>query len=197
MCLPFLRGAIPTLCGALAQPTTLGNVPPVVAQAVSTIVLALLGASGVAKLFDPDPTAGAMRAAHLPAGRSIVRLLALLEIASALAGLAFGGYWVSGALVLYLGFTLFTAAAVRGRIPVQSCGCFGREDTPPSVAHVLYNALAVVALAVVLVTDQGTVPWAGPLGEVVLYLGFGLIGGFLSYLLLSELPRTLSSAGPG
>ena len=113
-----------------------------VASAFSTIALLLLAASGVSKAIDPDPTRGALQAAGLPSSAPVARLLGIFEVLAAAAALTMGGWWVAPAALLYLGFTGFTLAAVRHQIPVQSCGCFGREDTPPAVVHVVYNAIA-------------------------------------------------------
>ena len=165
-----------------------------VAAAFSTIALALLAASGVSKVIDPEPTRGAMKAAGLPSNALAVRLLGLLEVLAAAAALTLGGWWAAPSALLYLGFAWFTFSAVRQRIPVQSCGCFGREDTPPTVIHVAYNSLATVALAVLVATGAEPVPWSGSIGDLAMFLGFGLVGGYLSYLLLAQLPRTLGLA---
>lgn len=165
-----------------------------VAAAFSTIALVLLTASGVSKAIDPDPTRGAMKAAGLPSSMLLARLLGVLEVLAAATAITLGGWWAAPSALLYLGFTWFTWAAVRRRIPVQSCGCFGREDTPPTVVHVVYNSAATIALAVLVVSGGDAVPWSGPLPEVALFLGFGLVGGYLSYLLLAQLPRTLGLA---
>ncbi len=166
-----------------------------VASAFSTIALLLLAASGVAKVVDPNPTRGAMKAAGLPSSAMIARLLGAVEIIASVVGLALGAWWIAPAALLYVGFTWFTLAAVRRRIPVQSCGCFGREDTPPSVIHVIYNVISVTALSVLVVTGAEPVPWSSQVEDLVLFLGFGMVGAYLSYLLLARLPSTLSLAG--
>ena len=163
----------------------------VVAQAVSTVALVLLAASGVTKLLDPDPTTGAMTAARLPSSRRVSRGLGLLELAAAGAGLVLAGVWPVVGATLYTGFFLFTLVALHRRLPIQSCGCFGREDTPPTVLHVGFNAISAAALAYLAVLAAPAVPWTGPPAEVALYLAFGLIGAYLSYLVLAQLPRTL------
>ncbi len=193
----MVRGASTRLHGypVFARAPALTTLPPVLAQAVSAVALTLLAASGIAKLADPDPTVGAMRAARLPSSRLISRSLALVEILTALAGLVWGGVWLVGALGLYVGFTLFTFMAVQRKIPVQSCGCFGKDDTPPTWAHVVFNGLSSLALGYLIVVNQAPVPWSEPVGEVLLYSVFGLIGAYLSYLLLAQLPRTLGMAG--
>ncbi len=165
-----------------------------VAQGISTIALVLLAASGVSKALDPDPTRGALKAARLPSSSPAVVLLGVVEVLAAIVGIVIGGWWLAPAAILYLGFSGFTFAAVRGRIPVQSCGCFGREDTPPTALHIVYNLIATAALGYLAVTDRSAVPWAGPAVELALYLAFGLIGGYLSYLVLARLPQTLALA---
>ncbi|MGH8916076.1 MAG: MauE/DoxX family redox-associated membrane protein [Acidimicrobiia bacterium] len=162
-----------------------------VAQAVSAVALVLLVASGWAKLVDPDPTRGAMKAARLPSSRLVSRVLGLTEIVAAIAGLALGTKWLALAALLYLGFAVFTTAAVRRRLPIQSCGCFGRADTPPTNIHVTFNIVATVALAYLAIATRQVMPWEGPPLELALYLSFSLIGAYLAYLVLSQLPRTL------
>jgi hypothetical protein len=168
----------------------------VVAQGITTIALVLLAASGVSKAVDPNPTRGALKAARLPSSRAAVVVLGVLEVVAAVAGIVAGGRWLAGAAALYLGFSLFTLAAVRGRIPVQSCGCFGREDTPPTALHIAYNVSATAALGYLVVTGQPAVPWSNSGVEIALFLGLSLIGAYLSYLVLSQLPRTLSMLNP-
>lgn len=162
--------------------------------AVSAISLALLGASGVAKIIDPAPTTGALRAARLPSSDSVSRAIGVFEIAAATLGLALGGVALAAAALAYLAFTLFTLAALRGRIPLQSCGCFGRDDTPPSRIHVVYNAVATIALTWLAVSGAGAVPWDAGWLEVSLFLVFAGIGAYASYLLLARLPATLQAA---
>lgn len=161
------------------------------AQAVAAIALGLLAASGLAKLVDPEPTTGAMRSARLPASNSITYALGVVEMVLAAAALVSGGPGLLGAAVLYGGFTVFTFAATRKRIPVQSCGCFGRDDTPPSLIHVVFNLSATVTLLVLAAAGTGPIDWALPALQLVLYLGFAAMGVYLSYLLLSRLPQLL------
>jgi hypothetical protein len=164
----------------------------VVAQGITTIALVLLAASGVAKALDPNPTRGALKAVRLPSSSAAVVLLGVLEVLSAIVGIAVGGRWLAPAAALYLGFALFTVAAVRGNLPVQSCGCFGREDTPPTVIHIVYNLAATAAIGFLALTGGAAVPWSAPSMEIALFLGFSMIGGYLSYLLLAQLPQTLA-----
>lgn len=162
-----------------------------VAQAVATIALGLLGASGVAKLIDPEPTTGAMASARLPSSASISRMLGVAEVVAATLGLVDGGITVAPAMLLYLAFGVFTLSGLRDRIPLQSCGCFGREDTPPTWIHVAYNLVSAVALAVILVVDGSPIDWRMGTVELLLYLGFAVLGVYASYLLMTRLPQLL------
>ncbi len=163
----------------------------------SHLCAALLLISGGTKLVDPDPTTGAMRAAGLPASRWVVAGLGLWEIVAGSAALAVGGVLGGSALfVTYAGFAGFIVFALANRLPIQSCGCFGRVDTPPSPAHVAVNVLAAGSGLWLAFTGGGDLfstlddqPLAG-----VPYLGFVAMGVFALYLLLAELPRTLALA---
>lgn len=171
----------------VGRPT--GTLPEVVAPAIAAIALFLLAASGVAKLIDPEPTTGAMRAAGLPASNPVSYLFGMAEIGVASLALVFGGMGVILAAILYAAFSIFTIAAVRRQIPVQSCGCFGREDTPPSLLHVSFNIAATIALLTSTVLDLSPIDWAMPAVDVALYVAFALLGAYSSFLLLTRLPQ--------
>jgi uncharacterized membrane protein YphA (DoxX/SURF4 family) len=166
----------------------------VIAQAFAAIALGLRAVAGIAKLTDPDPTSGALEAARLPAGRSLARAIGIIEVLSATLGLAIGGLTVLPAAVLYLGFTLFTLSSVLNRRPIQSCGCFGRDDTPPSSVHVVYNSVATLLLGYVVIADIPVIRWSASSFELLAYLGYAAIGAYASYLLLSVMPQTLKVA---
>lgn len=158
-------------------------------QAVAAIAVALLGASGIAKLADPDPTTGAMQAAGLPSSTVVSRLLGLAEIVVAAGALVAGGPWLLAGAGLYAGFALFALYAVRRELPIQSCGCFGRDDTPPTTTHVAFNAAAAIALVSSALLEMPIVPWTVPLEELLLYLAFTILGAMASYLMLSRLAQ--------
>ena len=170
-----------------------GTLPWVVAQAIAAIALGLLGASGVAKLVDPAPTTGAMGEAGLPSSNVLSRLLGVVEVAAAVLGLAVGGVAVLAGALLYIGFVIFTFGALRKRIPLASCGCFGRDDTPPSVLHVVYNGVAALALLVLPLLRTDPIDWSMATYEILLYVAFASIGGYVSYLLLALLPRLMAT----
>ena len=155
---------------------------------------ALLLVSGGAKLADPAPTAGALRVAGIFSSNGAVYTLAVAEIATGVASLIGGGSWGGWPLAaLYGGFGIFVAVALRRRLPISSCGCFGKADTPPSILHVLLNVAGVgggvwagLRSSPSLVSVLGDQPLAG-----LLYLGFLAAGTYAAYLLLTALPVLL------
>lgn len=156
----------------------------------------LLAAGGLLKAVRPDDTAGALRAFGIPVGGWGVRVLGALEAGIALWALIAGAR-IAAALVAasYAAFAGFVWSAARRSLPIASCGCFGRVDTPPSAVHLGLNlAAAVVALGVAIVggaafadvvADQ---PLAGVPYTVTLVVGTGL-----AFVALTSLPRVLAA----
>ena len=159
-------------------------------SAISAVGLFLLAASGLSKLADWTQTSGSLESARLPSGRAVVSLLGIVEVVAALVGLAIGGRWLIPATLLYLGFAAFTAWALRLEVPLQSCGCFGRGDTPPTTIHLAYNLVVAAALALASLGSFALVDLDRPIIEVFSSLAFSGIGAYLSYLLLAVLPTT-------
>jgi len=155
---------------------------------------ALLLVSGGAKLADPASTSGALRVAGLVSGSGVVYTLAVAEIATGAFSLLSGGALAGwGMAALYGGFGLFVAFALRRRIPISSCGCFGKVDTPPSIVHLFLNGAglasgvwAALSLSPSLVSVLSDQPLAG-----LPYLAFLAAGTYAAYLLLTALPLLL------
>jgi hypothetical protein len=160
------------------------------------VVAALLALAGGLKVIRPAPTAGALRAMRLPSSLPIVRLLGLGEVAI---GIAAAITFAPPLLVLlaaaYLAFAAFVSAALSANTPLQSCGCFGRTDTPPSNVHVALNlASAGAAFAAALTGTSGLdvtlsdQPWNAI--PFVLLVGISV---YLCVLIATVLPQTLGS----
>ncbi len=95
------------------------------------------------KLVRPGPAAGALAALHVPAAPATARLMGAAELIAGSAALVVGGR--AAALVVggfYVVFAGFVAAAMSGRVQVASCGCFGREDAPPGMTHLVIDLVA-------------------------------------------------------
>lgn len=115
----------------------------------------LLIIAGAHKVVDPWPAANALAQAGRRVDRRAVQVGAAAETALGAAFVVFGGRPLAVAVaVVYGAFAVFVAHALRVGVD-GSCGCFGREDTPPSWLHVVVNV--GVATAAVLYAS-GSVP---------------------------------------
>jgi hypothetical protein len=159
------------------------------------VLTALLALAGAFKVRRPAATVGALRAMHLPSRPGLVRALGAIEVVLGVAALVTGARaWLALAAAAYLAFAAFVAAALLSGSPLQSCGCFGQRDTPPSVVHLALNVTAAVVLLIAaagelpkpvdVLADQ---PWhAAP------FLLLVLISVQLCYLVLTALPAVLT-----
>ena len=158
---------------------------------IAVVVLAL---GGMFKAVSPGDTATALRGAGLPGWPVLVRAGGVFEIAVAVFALATGNR-AAAALVLvsYLAFTGFVAVALKRELPISSCGCFGKADTPPSILHLVVN-LAAAAAALAVMIDPGVaiadVVAVQPLGGAP-FLVLVATGVSLTFLTLTRLPRLL------
>ncbi len=116
----------------------------------------LLTAAGALKAYDPVNTVGALRRAGIPVPPIVVRIGGALEVAIGIAAIITGGA-VAAALVAvsYLLFTGFVVFALVRHLPIGSCGCFGKIDTPPSLVHVVLNVGAIVTATAVALGPGG------------------------------------------
>jgi hypothetical protein len=134
----------------------------VIAALVGAAALLLLGA-GAAKVAEPTRTAGALAALGWPATTMVVRAGAAAEAVLGAATLVIGGRVLSAAVAAsYVGFTAFVIAALRSGVPVGTCGCFGRPDTPPRAHHAVVDAVLALAAAVATVVGAEPAVDAGP-----------------------------------
>jgi hypothetical protein len=118
------------------------------------VVSALLALAGGMKLAQPAPTAGALRAMRLPSSVALVRLLGAVELAIGVgAGVTLSPSLLVLLAAMYLAFAAFVTAALAANRPLQSCGCFGKADTPPSRVHLGLNVVAAVVALVAAVTE--------------------------------------------
>lgn len=159
-----------------------------------TIAVALLALGGAFKAASPADTATALRGVGLPGWPLLVRLGGVLEMAVAVVALATGGRAAAALVAIsYLGFAGFVAVALARGVPIATCGCFGKADTPPSVVHLVIN-LGAAAAALAVVVDPGValadVVADQPL-EGVPYLLLVATGVYLTFVALTRLPRLL------
>ncbi len=153
---------------------------------------ALLALGGAAKLVQPSPTAQALRAVGWPSHPVVVRVMGLTEAVIGV-GAAVTAHPLAAAAVgaAYLGFTGFVVLAMARGSALESCGCFGKVDTPPSVAHIIVDVGAAGIAALVafepmagtrtLLSAQPAAGW-----PLILWVGVTV---YLLYLTLTALPR--------
>jgi len=161
------------------------------------VVAALLALAGAQKLVDPIMTVGALRALHLPSSPLLVRAGSAVELALAVGALTVGGavlWWLVAAS--YLAFGAFVVAALRHGTMIGSCGCFGREDTPPHATHVVLNALlAALAGAVAVRSPAAPVEALGDHpGSAVVVVSLAAVALWALRAAYVDLPRALAAA---
>jgi hypothetical protein len=154
----------------------------------------LLVCAGAMKVVDPAMTAGALRALRLPSSKLLVRAGAGAELVLGLLAVTVGWpvlWWLVAAS--YVAFAAFVMVALRAGTMLGSCGCFGREDTPPHPTHVMLNVALAATAVVAAVRDVGA-----PLdaivddpGEGSVVLALSLLAVALLYAAYVDLPRAL------
>jgi hypothetical protein len=155
----------------------------------------LLVAAGVAKGVAPQAAAGALRAMHLPSQLVLVRALGTVEVLLGVWVLYSGSAPAAFALGLfYLGFAVFVIVALARRLPIGSCGCFGKDDTPPTWIHVAFDLVGVAVAGIATLRPIGNpTAWLDSLApHAVGYLIVTSAVLLFSYILLAELPKTMA-----
>ena len=160
---------------------------------VSALLLVLAGAQ---KLLDPTMTVGALRAMRLPSSPGLVRVGSAAELALGASAVAVGGavlWWLVAAS--YVAFGAFVVAALRRGTMLGSCGCFGREDTPPHPSHVVLDgALAVLAATIAVRSPESVLEALGDHpGTAAGVLALSAVALYLLYAAFVELPRALAA----
>jgi hypothetical protein len=154
----------------------------------------LLVLAGAPKLTDPMPLVRALRSARLPASRSLVRVLAALEVVVGVGAIVQPSRLTATAVAAsYLAFTAFVALVLgRGGV-LGSCGCFGRPDTPPTRVHLAVTAFFSVAAGALVVSPPESV-WGSASVQLGVLVGFAALIGWLAYLVMAVLPTTTPAA---
>jgi len=163
------------------------------------VAAALLAVAGAQKLLDPAMTVGALRALRLPSSPALVRTGSAAELALGVGALTVGGaalWWLVA--LSYVAFAGFVVAALRAGTMIGSCGCFGREDTPPHWSHVALNLALGALTAATAVTAAGPPldALADHPGDAVPAVALAVVALGLLWAAFVELPRTLAASRP-
>jgi hypothetical protein len=163
------------------------------------VAATLLVAAGAMKVVDPVNTVGALRRAGLPVHPLVVRVGGGVEVAigvvAVLTGAALPALLVAAS---YAAFTGFVVVALVRHLPIGSCGCFGKTDTPPSVLHVVVNGGAIVS-AVAVALGPG-----GGIGDVLAdqpllglpFLALVAIATYAAFIALTLVPQLRALEAP-
>jgi hypothetical protein len=158
------------------------------------VAAVLLAGAGVAKAWDPATTVGALRAAGLAVPPVGVRIAGGVEAVVALAAASTGAPVLAALVALsYLAFTGFVVFALVRHIPIGSCGCFGKVDTPPSGLHVVINLAAAGSAVAVALGDGGGL--ASVLGDQpmagVPFVVLVAVGAYAAFAALTVVPQLM------
>lgn len=151
--------------------------------------------AGIAKIARPSATATALRALRIPSPIHGTRLLGTAEVIVAVAAIVNGSPILWSLVTLsYAAFTAFILWALRDGTILGSCGCFGREDTPPTPGHAAFNAAAATVAGLAIADPVRLSDFEGSSFEAVLLATLVLVGATAAVAALTELPRTLALA---
>lgn len=156
-------------------------------------VAALLALGGALKVVRPVETSTALGALNLPAHHGLVRALGVIEITIGAAAFATAAPLASTFMAgSYLGFAGFVMMARHAKTPVQSCGCFGKAETPPSLTHITVNltAAAIAVATAVRPLPQLSELLANQPGAGIPLLMLTGVTIYVLYILLTALPQT-------
>lgn len=142
----------------------------------------LLIVTGVAKIIRPHDVAKALAAFGLPPMAIIGISIGVVEVGVG-AGALFSPVLLGVQGALYAVFAAWVLMALRSNVPISSCGCLGRDDTPPTVSHIILN---IVAFALSLGAMAGETLSIGSGPEGVAQAMVVLVGLFLSYVILTD-----------
>lgn len=155
------------------------------------VAAAMLVVAGAQKVLDPTMTVGALRALRLPSAPVLVRGAAAAELALGVLAVSAGGQLVWALVGLsYLAFSAVVIASMRTGSPVGTCGCFGREETPPHPIHLALNLVFALVATIAAVRGWGGVTQLPE--SVAARVGFSVMlvpCAVLVHVLYVEVPR--------
>jgi len=142
----------------------------------------LLIITGVAKIVSPHDVEKALAGLGLPRIPYAGAIIGVVEVTVGTAA-----FFSSTALliqgVLYLVFAVWVFVALRLDVPLASCGCLGRDDTPPSWAHLALNLIGAGVTVAAAVDGPGNWTWGLETISAALVVAVGV---FLAYVVLTD-----------
>jgi hypothetical protein len=164
---------------------------------VTALAALVLLWSAATKLRDPASVVPPLARLRLPPTLRAARVLAVAEVAVAVAALL-APAWPGAVLLAAWYAVLAGVSALLLRWGDASCGCFGRRSAPPHPVHLLANVgLALAATAAAIAGSPAPIPAlldSGADGAVV--AAEVLVGAALVVALYRDLPRVLTRPRP-
>ena len=157
----------------------------------AAVFSALLLITGATKLRHPKETARALGELGFPLGLPLTYLLAASEVVvGSWALIRRTGPSLAAQGTLYVAFLFWIGMALRSGVPIRSCGCLGKDDTPPYWGHTLLNATAsAVSIGAALTwVGQLTTTWSIADGVLV------VVGAWLAWMVIDQGARTAGLA---
>lgn len=142
----------------------------------------LLIVTGIAKVARPADVERALSQLGLPRVRGAGVFLGVIEVGVGVTALLVPQMLIAQA-ILYAAFAVWVVVALRSDTALASCGCLGREDTPPTIAHLALNLTASLVSSLALLgpsLDLGS--GFGGVATVVVVL----VGVYLAYVILTD-----------
>lgn len=143
----------------------------------------LLVLTGVAKVSRPHDVEKALTGLGFPRVPHAGSILGTVEVVVGIGALFAPGLLLVQGLI-YLAFAIWVTLALRADVPIASCGCLGRNDTPPSLAHIVLNVIASVVSVGAGLESSGLSIELG-LGGVAQLAVVG-VGVYLSHVVLTD-----------
>jgi hypothetical protein len=126
------------------------------AAVLVSVAAILMVVAGAAKVVRPEPAANALGVVGIGAAPAVIRLGAGLEVLVGLAAMAAPGPVPAFALgASYLAFAGFILV-LRTKPGAESCGCFGADDEPPSLRHVVVDVLLGLGCLLAVATSSSS-----------------------------------------
>ncbi len=158
------------------------------------IAAGLLALAGASKALRPSDTATAVRGVGIRVPTWLIRIGGLVELVIGVLALVTGSAVVAVLVAAsYAVFAVFVTVALVRHLPIATCGCFGKADSPPSLVHVGVDVAAALA-AVTIAVDPGLAPidlLDQDVLESVAYAVLVVIGIAAAALAVTLLPRLL------
>ena len=160
----------------------------------------LLALAGAAKALRPSDTATAVRGVGIRVPTWLVRIGGFTELVIGVLALVTGSAVVAALVAAsFVVFAVFVTVALVRHLPIATCGCFGKADSPPSLVHVGVDAAAALA-AITVAGDPGLAPidlLDQDVLESVAYAVLVLVGIAAAGLAVTLLPRLLAQVQGG